>query len=168
MADSWCFIGCWALLVVLCVLSGGVNLMQCHCSCMRAKSTLTVLQKEKKKQKKKISSTLMGQESSENFIYTFTKRCKFVTYVYITISLVSSYRRRAGQDLEMNEVWGTEFWLQRGFERCYGYKQVIKRDDKTMETSYLASFIVCLHFHSSKITWGKKHKVSVNMTASRV
>ena len=118
--------------------------------------------------KKKISSTLMGQESSENFIYTFTKRCKFVTYVYITISLVSSYRRRAGQDLEMNQVWGTEFWLQRGFERCYGYKQVIKRDDKTMETSYLASFIGCLHFHSSKITWGKKHKVSVNMTASRV
>lgn len=68
---------------------------------MRAKSTLTVYMKKKKK---KISSTLMGQESSENFIYTFTKRCKFVTCGYVTISLVSSYRKGAGQDLEINEV----------------------------------------------------------------
>lgn len=35
-------------------------------------------------------------------------------------------------ELKMHEVRGTEFGF-RGFERCCGYKRVIKRDNKTME-----------------------------------
>lgn len=76
------------------MLSGGVNLMQCHCSCMRAKSTLTVYMKKKKK---KISSTLMGQESSENFIYTFTKKMQ-ICNVRLRHRLSSLFIQEGGPD----------------------------------------------------------------------
>lgn len=49
------------------------------------------------KKKKKISSTLMGQESSENFIYTFTKKMQ-ICNVRLRHRLSSLFIQEGGPD----------------------------------------------------------------------
>lgn len=74
---SWSFVICWEV-VTLCV-------MHFYCSCMRPNYCIY-------KKHIKMSSIFRCRQSSANFIYTFTKRCKFVSWfsggVYSTNQII--------------------------------------------------------------------------------